>query len=75
MLGIKVCDKCKFVWSEDEQLSICPHDKKQKVDEDHDQEIKRLFHTLWSQNVGTVGYVKANWMELQRRLQARGINI
>jgi hypothetical protein len=75
MLGIRVCDKCNFVYSEHEQFVTCPHQFKQRVDEDHDQTIKGLFHELWGRDVGTPGYRKADWMELQRRLQARGIDI
>lgn len=29
-----------------------------------------LFHRLWTKAVGTTGYVKAEWMELDRRLQS-----
>lgn len=72
---IKICDRCKFVYSEHRQLSICPHPQKQEVDAGNDQKIKRLFHQLWSKDVGTAGYTKKDWTELQRLLQARGIEI
>jgi hypothetical protein len=72
---IKICGRCKFVYSQHEQLSVCPHPYKQRVDDQHDQGIKELFHKLWSRHVGTEGYIKADWMELQQLLQARGIDI
>ena len=72
---IKICDKCNFVFSEHEQLAACPHPKRRQVEADHDQEIKGLYHKLWSKDVGTPGYDKRDWMELQRLLQARGIDI
>jgi hypothetical protein len=72
---IKICDKCRFVYSEHLQLSVCPHPNKQRVDEANDQGIKELFHKLWSKDVGTGGYNKGDWMELQRLLQARGIDL
>jgi hypothetical protein len=72
---IRICGKCNFVYSEHEQLSTCPHLRKQTLADEHDSEIKRLFHKLWSKDVGTLGYTKGDWMELQRRLQARGIDI
>lgn len=72
---IKICDRYKFVYSEDTQLSLCPHPAQQRVDEVNDQAIKTLFHKLWSKDVGTPGYAKTDWMELQRLIQARGVNI
>jgi len=74
-LGITYCDKCKFYYSEHTDLSICPHPRKQVVDENHDQGIKRLFHKLWGEAVGKPGYNKADWMELQNLLQTRGIEV
>lgn len=63
------------MYSEHEQLVVCPHDWKTVVDETHDQTIKGLFHKLWSRDVGTPGYNKRDWTELQRLLQARRIDI
>ena len=72
---IQICNVCKTVFSEHEQFRLCPHNYKRAVDEDHDQTIKGLFHRLWSKDVGTSGYDKNDWMELQRLLQARRIDI
>lgn len=75
MLGIRICERCHFAYSEHEQFVTCPHDYKRRVDEDHDQSIKGLFHKQWGRDVGREGYEKKDWMELQRLLQARGIDI
>ena len=75
MLGIRICDKCNFAYSEHEQFSACPHAFKLRVDEDHDQSIKGLFHKLWGRDVGRAGYDRNDWYELQRLLQARGIDV
>lgn len=32
------------------------------------EEVRRLFHALWSKAVGTKSYVKAEWIELDRLL-------
>ena len=64
LLGLKICDKCNIVYTEHEQFVQCPHDYKDLVDEKHDQ-IKGLFHGLWSRDVHTQGYEKKVWMELQ----------
>jgi len=75
MLGIKICEICHYVYSEHEHMVICPHLRKQQIDEDHDQSIKFFFHKLWSRDVGRAGYRKEDWMELQQLLQARGIDV
>ena len=75
MLGIKICETCNFVYSEHEQFVTCPHKFKQKVDEDHDQQIKGLFHKLWGRDVGRAGYNRKDWQELQLLLQTRGIEV
>jgi len=75
---IKICELCNFAFDEHEDLSTCPHPKRRQVDDENDQEIKRLFHKLWSKDVDLPGYrkeIKPDWMELQRLLQARGIDI
>jgi hypothetical protein len=48
---------------------------KQDLSEANEQEIKRLFHKLWSQSVGKEGYSKKDWQELQRLLQTRRIEV
>jgi hypothetical protein len=75
MLHIKVCLECNTAYSEHYQFLICPHDYRDAVDENHDQQIKKLFHKLWGRDVHTEGYSKPDWLELQRLLQARGINV
>jgi hypothetical protein len=75
MLNIKVCHKCNIAYSHHYQLTTCPHDYMREVDEDHDQQIKGLFHKLWGRDVHTDGYSKKDWQELQRLLQARGIDV
>jgi hypothetical protein len=75
MIFPTICEKCHVAWSEHYQFAACPHDWKTAVDENHDQSIKGLFHRLWGRDVGTTGYDKKNWTELQRLLQARGIDI
>ncbi len=74
MLGIKICEECSIVYSEHEQVADCPHDWRGVVDATHDQSIKGLFHKL-CRDVGTLGYNKRDWTELQRLLQARRIDI
>ena len=32
----------------------------------HWRHVHRLFHTLWTKAVGTKGYVKAEWGEMDR---------
>jgi hypothetical protein len=71
----KICEKCSHTWLEQYQFTACPHEWKSVVDENHDQYIKALFHKLWSRDVGTPGYDKKDWMELQRLLQARGVDL
>ena len=75
MYDVKICGKCNTAYAEIYQFTICPHDYKAAVDEDHDQQIKKLFHKFWSKDVGTEGYSKKDWQQLQRLLQARGINV
>jgi hypothetical protein len=75
MLGLRICEMCNVVYSEHEHFVDCPHDLKKVVDEVHDQSIKGLFHKLWSRDVGTTGYNKKDWKELQRLLQARRIDL
>lgn len=72
---IKICPGCDFVYSTQSQLSDCPHPYKQRVNDPNDQRIKELFHKLWSRDVGTDGYSKIDWMDLQELLQARGIDV
>jgi hypothetical protein len=72
---IKICDACNFAYNELEDIGTCPHPKRRTIAQEHNAEIKRLFHKLWSKDVGTAGYDKRDWMELQRRLQARGIEV
>lgn len=71
----KICEHCKVVFLEHEQFIICPHDWRKVVRDRQDQGINGLFHKLWTKDVGTSGYNKNDWMELQRLLQARGIDI
>jgi len=75
MTGIKVCDKCNYAYSEHLQFVVCPHEFKAVIDGAHDRQIKALFHKLWGRDVGTSGYNKTDWMELQRLLQTRGIEV
>lgn len=74
-LGIKICDSCSTVYSEYEQFVICPHDYRTDLAANRDQEIKRLFHKLWSRDVHTPGYSKRDWEALQLLLQSRGIEV
>jgi hypothetical protein len=74
-LGIKICAECKIAFSYLYQTVQCPHDYRDAIDEKSGQEIKKLFHKLWSKDVHSPGYKKGDWMELQRLLQARGIEV
>jgi hypothetical protein len=74
-LGIKICDHCNVAYSEHYQLSLCPHQDRLNLAEAQDDEIKRLFHQMWSRDVGTAGYSKSDWLALQRLLQSRGIEV
>lgn len=74
-LGLKICEECHVVYCEHEQFVICPHDWRLAVRESRDQHIKVLFHKLWSRDVDTKAYNKEDWMELQRLLQTRGIEV
>jgi hypothetical protein len=41
-------------------------------------EVKRLFHELWTKEVGTPGYDRKNrkkWMDLQRALNELGVPV
>jgi hypothetical protein len=73
--GMKVCPQCNTAYSEHYQFTICPHDYREYVADCHDEEIKRFFHKLWGRDAGTEGYTKKDWLDLQRLLQARGINV
>jgi hypothetical protein len=75
MFQIKVCLQCNTAYSEHYQFVICPHDYRRVIEENQEYEIKGLFHKLWSRNVDAEGYDKRDWLELQRLLQARGINV
>jgi hypothetical protein len=75
MSGVRICDNCRTAWSEYYQFAQCPHDYKDVVDDGHGQEIKALFHKLWGRDVGTLDYIKKDWLELQRLLQTRGIEV
>jgi hypothetical protein len=75
MLNITICAQCNIAYSVHYQFLICPHDYREIVDFGHDQQIKGLFHKLWGRDVATDGYSKRDWQELQRLLQARGIEV
>lgn len=75
MLNIKICTQCNTAFSEHYQFIQCPHDYRNSVIENQDQQIKRLFHKLWGRDVGSDGYQKKDWQQLQRLLQARGIDV
>ena len=38
-------------------------------------EARKLFHELWTKEVGTPGYDKKKWMDLQAALQELGVPV
>jgi hypothetical protein len=38
-------------------------------------EVRKLFHELWTKEVGQPGYEKEKWMDLQWALQQLGVNV
>ncbi|MGA9774017.1 MAG: hypothetical protein WBV94_33610 [Blastocatellia bacterium] len=75
LFGPKICEVCGIVYTEISQLIQCPHDYREVIDDHHERRIKYLFHKLWSRDVGTPGYNKTDWKELQLLLQARRIEV